>query len=119
MGSGSLFGAEQGAQGGDVESTTGPVDDRVEHPVHLSAGAEQQVAAVLHLVDGVVVAEQGSLLVGDVEPEAQTCRVDPPVADLAQAPYSRGVRQGVCDLGQTLRVDNIGEAVAFLGEGYP
>ncbi|MGH9258743.1 MAG: hypothetical protein ACRD08_02425, partial [Acidimicrobiales bacterium] len=42
--------------------------------------------AVLDLIDGVAVAEQGSVLVGQVEPEAQARRVDPPVADLAQAP---------------------------------
>jgi hypothetical protein len=45
--------------------------------------------------------------------------VDPPVADLVQAPYSRIPRQGVCDLSQGPRVGDRGETVAFLGEGYP
>ncbi|MCA1606412.1 MAG: hypothetical protein LC775_13305, partial [Acidobacteria bacterium] len=45
-------------------------------------------------------------------------RVDPAVADLAQAPYSRLLRQGVCDPSQGLRFGNRGEAVALFLEGY-
>ena len=73
-------------------------------PVHLRAGGEDQVAAVLGLVDRVGVAEPAGLLVGQVQPEAQARGVDPPVADLAQPPYSRSLRQGVCDLGQAARI---------------
>lgn len=118
VGAGSLLGAEQGAQGGDVEAFAGPVHDGVEHRLHLCARAEQQVPAVLDLVDAVAVAEQGAFLVGEIEPEAQARRVDPPVADLAQTPCSRGMRQGVCDLGQALGVSDGGGAIAFLDEGY-
>src|SRR4029078_7158019 len=45
--------------------------------------------------------------------------VDPAWADLAQPPYSRILRQGICDPGQARRVDDHGEAVADLGECYP
>src|SRR4029078_4537658 len=45
--------------------------------------------------------------------------VDPAWADLAQPPYSRILRQGICDPGQARRVGDRGEAVADLGECYP
>src|SRR6185437_5912264 len=44
---------------------------------------------------------------------------DPPLADLAQPPYSRILRQGICDPGQAHRVGDRGEAVADLAECYP
>src|SRR3712207_6900329 len=45
----------------------------------LLARPEQQVAAVFELVDRVLVAEPGALLVGRMQPEAQTATVDPAV----------------------------------------
>src|SRR5664279_5163796 len=54
----------------------------------------------------------------DVEPEAQARGVDPPVDDLAQAPYRPRLGQGVCDLSQALGITNTGEAVALLREAY-
>ena len=116
--SGPLIGTEEGANDRHGEPGPGSVRNRLEHRVHLAPGAEQQVAAVVDLVDGVAVAEQRSFLIGEVEAEAQTGAVDPPVADLAQAPYSSGMRQGVCDLGQAFGVGDGGEAVAFLSKGY-
>ena len=59
------------------------------------------------------------MLLIEIEPEAQTRGVDPSVADLAQPPYSRILRQGICDPGQARRVGDAGEAVARLGECYP
>ena len=111
---GALLRAEQGPQGGHVQPGAGPIDDAVEHLLHLSAHFEYQVAAVLDLVDGVVVAEPAADLLVEVQPEAQAGGVDPPVADLAQAPYRRGLRQGVCDLSQACGVGDRGEAVALL-----
>jgi hypothetical protein len=107
------LGAEQGAQDRYVQTRAAPVDHHVEDPVHLGVGAEQQIAAVLDLVDRVVVAEATAPLFVDIQTEAQARGVDPPVADLAQPPYSRILRQGVCDLSQGLRVGHRGEAVAF------
>src|SRR5262249_60053117 len=71
------------------------------------------------LVDGVAVAEPAQALLGQVQAEAQARGVDPPVADLAQAPYSRGLRQGICDLGQALRIRDLSKAVALLDEPDP
>src|SRR5262249_40565300 len=65
---------------------------------------KQQVAAVLDLIDRVGVMEAAALLLLGVQAEAQAGAVDPAIADLAQAPYSRFLRQGVCDLSQGLRV---------------
>jgi hypothetical protein len=70
------------------------------------------------LVNGVAVAEPAAPLLLAVQPEAQAGRVDPPVADLAQAPYSPGMGQGICDPSQADRVGHRGEAVALFGKPY-
>ena len=106
----------QDAQRGDVQPGPGPVQDPVKQVLHLAAGAEQQVAAVFSLVDGVAVAEPAAGLLRQVQAEAQAGGVDPPVADLAQAPYSRMLRQGICDPGQAPRIRDASKAVALLGE---
>ena len=85
---GAVLGAEQGPQGGHVQPGAGPVDDGVEDPVHHRPRGEQQVAAVLDLVDRVVVAEAAAGLLVEVQAEAQAGGVDPPLDDLAQAPYT-------------------------------
>src|ERR1019366_10748154 len=54
-----------------------------------------------------------------VQAEAQAGSVDPPVADLAQPPYSRVPRQGICDPGQALRIRDASKTVALLGEPDP
>src|SRR3954452_2452203 len=116
---GALLGPEQGPQDRHVQPGPGPVHDPVEHPIHLRADGEQQVAAVLGLIDRVAVAEPGALLLVDVETEAQTRGVDPPITYLGQAPYRRGLRQGVCDVSQAGGVGDLGEAVALLDEPDP
>ena len=70
----------------------------------------------LDLVDRVAIDEPDRALLGQLEPEAQARRVDPPVADPAQAPYSLGWRQGVCDPGQVCGVGDLGKAVSLLPE---
>src|SRR6185312_6288147 len=92
---------------------------RVEDTLHRRAVGEDQVAAVLELIDGEPVAESAAVLLVAIEPEAQARGVDPALADLAQSPYSRMLRQGICDPGQARRVGDRGEAVAGLGECYP
>lgn len=114
-----LFSAEQGPQGGHVQPRAGSIDDAVEHFLHLSADLEYQVAAVLSLVDRVLVAEAAAGLLIEVQAETQAGRIDPLVADLAQAPYRRFLRQGVCDLSQACGVGNLGEAVALFSEPDP
>jgi len=93
-----------------------PVGHGAEDPVHPRARGEDQVPAVLGLVDRVVVAEPAGLLLGQVQAEAQARGVDPPVAGLAQPPCSRVLRQGVCDLSQALRIRDPSKAVALLDE---
>jgi hypothetical protein len=58
-------------------------------------------------------------LLVEVQRKALAGGVDPPVTDLAQAPYSRVLRQCICDPGQARRISNGGEAVAVLAERYP
>ena len=83
------------------------------------AVGEDQVAAVLDLIDGEGVAETAALLLIEVKPEAQARGIDPSPTDLAQPPYSRILRQGICDPSQARRVGDGGEAVADLAECYP
>jgi hypothetical protein len=109
----------QGPQRRDVQPGPGPVQHRVEHPVHVTAVGKQQVTGVFGLAGRVGVGEAGPPLAGQVQAEDQACGVDPPVDDLAQAPCSRILRQGVCDLGQAARVRGSGKAVALLGEADP
>ncbi|MGH2375903.1 MAG: hypothetical protein ACRDIC_20830 [bacterium] len=113
---GPVFDPEERPQLGYVEPTAGPVDHRVEDAVHLAADLEQQVAVLLDLVDRVAVAEAAALLLVDVQTEAGAGGVDPPITDLAEAPYRLVARQGVCDLSQGLGIGDGGEAVGLLGE---
>jgi hypothetical protein len=115
---GTGIGAEDGPQRRHVQAGAGPVRRQVEDPLHLRPAGEDQVPAVLDLVDREPVAEAGPLLFPGVQGEAQAGAVDPPLADLAQPPYSRMLRQGICAPGQARRVGDRGEAVAVLGEGY-
>src|SRR5260370_28170865 len=84
--------------------------------LHLSAQMECQVAAVFHLVDGGRITKAGALLVFEIQPETQTRSVNPALADLAQAPYSRSFRQGVCDFGEICGRRDHGETVSFFGK---
>src|SRR6266403_3444626 len=63
-----------------------------------------------------LVTGSAALLLVEVEREAYTV-VNPTLADLAQSPYSPGLGQGVCDLGQTCGVRDRSKAVSLLGEG--
>src|ERR1700757_2232351 len=114
-----LRGAEDGADPGHVQPGAGPVHHRVEDLLHPVSVGEDQVAAVLELIDGEPVAETAALLLVEVEPEKKARGIDPPPTDLAQPPYSRILRQGICDPGQARGVGDRREAVADLAECYP
>ena len=109
---------EQRAQLRHVQPGPGPVHDGVEGPLHHRTGGEDQVAAVLELIDRVGVAEAAAALLVQVQTETQTGGVDPAVDDLAQAPYGPGLGQGVCDLSQAIGFIDAGEAVALLRKAY-
>src|SRR5207237_6384751 len=111
--------AEDGPDRRDVQPGPGPVQHPVEQVLHLRAGLEQQVPAVFGLVDRVAIAEPAALLLIEVQAEAQAGRIDPPVADLAQAPYSRITRPGICDPGQALRIRDLSKTVPLLDEPDP
>ena len=110
---------EQGVAAWDVQPGPGAVADPVKQVLHLGAGAKQQVAAVFGLVDGAAVGKPAAGLLGQVQAKAQARGIDPPVADLAQAPYSRKLRQGICDPGQAPRIRDVSKAVALLGKPDP
>ncbi len=111
--------AEDGPDLAQVEMAAVAVQQVLEDLLHLVAAFEEQVAAVLDLEDGVVVAEAGALLVGEVQAEDEAGRVDPALDDLAQAPCGRRVGQGVCDPREGRRVGHGGEAVALFAEADP
>src|ERR1700757_4275186 len=114
-----LRGAEDGADLGHIQPGAGPVHHRIEDLLHPVSVGEDQVAAVLELIDGEPVRESAAVLLVEIQPEAQAGRIDPPPTDLAQPPYSRMLRQGICDPGQARRVGDRGETVADLGKCYP
>jgi hypothetical protein len=95
---GTMLVSEDGFDGFQVEWPTTAVDQGLKHLVHVAAHVEDQVSTVFDLIGGVLVTEAAALLLGEVEGEADT-GVNPTLADLAQAPYSPGLGQGVCDLG--------------------
>ena len=108
--------SEDGFDGLEIEWGTAAVNEGLKHLVHVPAHLEDQVSTVFDLIVGVLVTEPAALLLVEVEREAYTV-VDPTLADLAQSPYSPGLGQGVCDLGQTCGVRDSRKAVSLLGEG--
>src|SRR4029079_19585296 len=114
-----LGAAEDGADLGHIEAGAGAIHHSVEHALHRRAVGEDQVAALLELIDGEPVAKSAAVLLVAIEPEAQARGVDPALADLAQPPYSRMLRQGICDPGQACGGGDRGEADAGLAECYP
>src|SRR5712664_3059377 len=108
--------SEDGFDGLEIEWGTAAVDERLKHLFHVPAHLEDQVATVFDLIVGILVTEPAALLLVEVEREAYTV-VNPTLADLAQSPYSPGLGQGVCDLGQTCGVRDSSKAVSLLGEG--
>src|SRR5580700_8459293 len=95
--------SEDRLDGLQVQCSTAAVNEGLKHLVHVPAHLEDQVSTVFDLIVGVLVTEPAALLLVEVEREAYTV-VNPTLADLAQSPYSPGLGQGVCDLGQTCGV---------------
>ena len=116
---GPLRGPEDGADLGHIQPGACAIHHGVKHPLHRRAVGEDQVATVLELIDGEPVNKPAAALLVEIQPEAQARGIDPALADLAQPPYSRILRQGICDPGQARRVGDRSEAVAGLAECYP
>ena len=58
-------------------------------------------------------------MLAQVQSKTQAGRVDTALADLAQAPYSLFLAQGVPDKSQVASLLDVGEAVPFLGQVQP
>src|SRR5215510_3849953 len=116
---GTGFDAEDRFQLFDIQARPRSVDQPLKDLFHLATAAKDEIAAVLDLVDRVVVVKPAALLFLQVQPKTQTGAVDPSLADLTQPPYRPGFGQGVCDLRQVFRFGNKGEAVPLLGERNP
>jgi len=102
-----------------VERAPRPVNESLEYLVHGVPAGEEEIPAVLCLVNRVGVAESGLLLLLSIQGKAQTCRVDPTFADLGQTPCRVRRSHGICDLGQVCGIGHFGKAVFFFGETYP
>jgi len=106
--------AVQPTQGAHLYHVCGR-DPRLREP----AVGEDQVAAVLELIDREPVTESAAVLLIEIQPEAQAGGIDPSSADPAQPPYSRMLRPGICDPGQARRVGDHGETIADLVKCHP
>ena len=88
---------------------------RLEHlPFHTPADPKIRFPAVLHLIIGEAIPKPAAFLLFEVQREAQTAAINPPLADLAQSPYSPRVGQGRCDLREAGGVGDGGETVVLL-----
>src|SRR3984893_15593970 len=109
--------SEDGLDGLQIERRAAAVDQRLKHLFHVPADLKDQVSAVLDLIARILLTKPAALLLLKIEREAQTGRVNPTLADLAQSPYSPLLGQGVCDLRQACGVGDISKTVSLLGEG--
>jgi len=109
--------SEDGLDGLQIERGAAAVDERLKHLFHVPAHRKDQVSAVLDLIARILITKPAALLLLKIEREAQTGRVNPTLADLAQSPYRPLFGQGVCDLGQACGVGDISKTVSLLREG--
>src|SRR2546426_121139 len=95
------------------------VDQPLKDLFHLLTSMKDQVAAVLDLVDRVLVAKPAALLFVQIQRKTETGAVDPSLAALTQSPYRPGLGQGVCDFCQLGGLGDEGETFSPLCEGDP
>jgi hypothetical protein len=99
-----------------------PVNQCLKNFLHLPAGTEPQIPAVLYLKHGVLILKGALLLFFQVQHETQAGIVDPTFPELAQSPCSLFFRQGICDLRQLLasaRNPATGRETGFPESGAP
>src|SRR5688500_5708217 len=89
-----LFVAEDRLDAVQIQWPAGPVNQRMEYLVHLSARSERQIPAVLHLVDRILVTKGAPLLLFQIQRKAEAGGINPTLAELAQAPCSPLCGQG-------------------------
>lgn len=111
---GTSLGPQDGLQCLDVETGASSVDNALKDLIQFGASHEQEVSAVLPLVNGEDIPEPGFFLVRKVQRKTQTGGVNPTLAHLTQAPYSVLRTQGVCDKRQAPSVGDRSETIAGL-----
>jgi hypothetical protein len=111
--------AEDGLDPIQVQWRACPVNQRLENLIHLPAGTEPQIPAVLHLKHRVLILKPALFLLCQVQRKIQTGTVNPTLTELAQAPCSLFFRQGVCDLRQACCVADRSEAILLFGKLDP
>ena len=99
-----------------IERPARAVNQCPEDLLHLPVGGEQQIGAVLHLIDRVLVPKAAPFLFLQIETETETDGINPTLAELSQAPCSRLRRQGICDFCQIRGVGDGRKAVLLFAE---
>jgi hypothetical protein len=102
--------------GAQIHPSACSVDQRLKHLIHAPADREYEIPALLQLVVGILIAKPAALLLVEIEGEAQTGRIHPTLAGLAQPPYRPVVGQGVCDPREACELRDVRETVSLLGE---
>src|SRR5215469_16981615 len=107
--------SENGFDPWHIPGSAGSVHQRREGLLHLATPLKQEMAAVLEWVDRILVAEAAGGLFFRIEGQAEA-GINPTLADLGQAPYSRRGRQGVCDSRQACGVRNRSKTIPLFGK---
>jgi hypothetical protein len=108
--------SKDGSDGLQIQRGAAAVDQRLKDLLHVAADFEDQIAAKLDLIVGVLITKSAAVLLLQIEHEAQAGRIDPTLADLTEPPYSPLPGQGLCDLRQACGIRDMREAVSFLRE---
>src|SRR2546421_11564288 len=72
-----------------IQPRAASINQRLKNQLHLVTDLENEVAAVFHLIIGVLVTEAASIPFLGIQSKAEAGAVNPTLADLAQSPYSR------------------------------
>src|SRR3989442_14358145 len=70
-----------------IQPRAASINQRLKNQIHLVTDLENEVAAIFHLVVGVLVTEAASIPFFGIQSKAEASAVDPTLADLAQPPY--------------------------------
>ena len=99
----------------EIQPGSGAIDQTLKDGFQIPTTPEQEVPAVLGLIDRERVLAVHLLLFGHIQGQTETLG-EPTPQDLLQAPYRAGLAQGICDPVQVCDIVPIGETVALLGE---
>src|SRR5208283_4006467 len=97
----------------EIQPSSGAIDQTLKDGYQIPTTPEQEVPAVLGLIDRERVLAVHLLLFGHIQSQTETLG-EPTPQDLLQAPYRAGLAQGICDPVQVCDIVPIGETVALL-----